>query len=117
MRFHPKRVGGQIIASSNDEEYDLEDLLLGLGFTKDEILRTADELDAYRSVPGTTLRKYINRTLEAVEEDKRIAFLKGLMVGTAISQEADDTDLEDHIDRLVTKRLKELMMDLEGRCS
>jgi len=68
-------------------------------------------------VPGTTLRKYLHRTLETVDEDKRIAFLKGLIVGTAISQEVDDTDLEDNVDRLVAKRLRELMIDLEGRCS
>jgi len=117
MHLQLRRDGGQIIASSNDEEYDIEALLISLGFTKDEILRTLDELDAYRGVPGTTLRKYINRALETVDEDKRIAFLKGLIVGTAISQEVDDIDLEDHIDRLVAKRLKELMMEMEWRCS
>ena len=47
------------------------------------------ELDAYRSVPGTTLKRYINRILASILNEERSAFLKGIMVGVVIREAVD----------------------------
>jgi hypothetical protein len=75
-------------------------------------LRTVDELDAFRSIPGTTLSKYLNRTLSTVDD-----FLKGLIVGTAISEHVEDSEIEDYISEEVAKRMKDMMIELNDRSS
>jgi hypothetical protein len=47
------------------------------------------ELDICRSIPGTTLRRYINRILDGILDEERHAFLKGIMVGVAIKKVVD----------------------------
>jgi len=86
------------------------------GFEEDEVLAAIAELDAYKSIPGTTLRRYVNRVQSSVETDCRPAFLKGVMVGTAISENlvVDRSDIDGRIDAEVKKRLQQILDDLDG---
>ena len=45
------------------EDEDLTSFLESLGFSEEELRDVMYELDSCRSVPGTTIRKYINRIL------------------------------------------------------
>jgi hypothetical protein len=68
-----------------DEDSDeLNSLLLELGFEKEEIREATDELNAYKGIPGTTLKKYVNRALSSISDEGRRDFLKGLIVGMAV---------------------------------
>jgi hypothetical protein len=73
----------------HDEEESLSAFLKELGFTDNELSETEDELNAFRSIPGTTLKRYINRILSTIEDEDRLTFLKGILVGAAIRKPAD----------------------------
>ena len=66
---------------------DLNTILVDLGFSRDEIDQAFYELDEYRSIPGTTLKKYLKRALAS--SDNRQDFLKGLIAGTALRNISD----------------------------
>lgn len=89
--------------SRNDK--DLAAFLEGFGFTKEELSSITDELNAFRSIAGTTLKRYMNRVIETIEGDDRRAFLKGIMIGVVIRKavdelgEPDQTEEEKRIDR------------------
>ncbi len=78
--------------------------LKGFGFAEEELRDVMDELNAYRSIPGTTLGRYMNRIISTIADEERPAFLKGIMVGVAIRKavdalgEPDLTDEEKQID-------------------
>ncbi len=96
-----------------DEKYDFSTFLDVAGFEDDEVLLVMDELDAYRSIPGTTLRRYVNRVQSSVDEDRRLAFLKGVIVGTAIHESLENPDLEKQINAEVNRRLREILDELD----
>lgn len=73
----------------NDNDYNLSSFLMGFGFTEDEIFAVTYELDSYRSIPGTTVKRYLNRIIPTILEEERVAFLKGILVGVAIKSAAD----------------------------
>lgn len=83
---------------------DLSAFLGGFGFAEGELGAVMDELVAYRSIPGTTLGRYMNRVINALADEERPAFLKGVMVGVAIRNAIDalnepgPTDEERQID-------------------
>lgn len=79
--------------SNNDE--DLSSFLKGYGFTEDELFTANYELNSFRSIPGTTVKRYLNRVLQTINEDERMAFLKGIMVGVAIKNAADSLNEPD----------------------
>jgi len=91
------------------EDEDLLAFLEGFGFSEEELNNVMDELNAFRSIPGTTLRKYLNRTLETIAYESRPVFLKGIMVGVAIKnavdalEELDPVDEEKKIDREIER--------------
>jgi hypothetical protein len=64
-------------------------LMGSFGFSEEEVCSVSDELDAYRSIPGTTISRYVNRIINNIENEDRSAFLKGMMAGLAI-RSADD---------------------------
>lgn len=103
--------------SPDEDEYDLKDLLVGLGFTEDQIERTYNELNGFRTIPGTTIKKYLNRALSTVESDRRPEFLKGLIVGTAIREQFEATRIDDYISSEVARRLKDLIIESDKECS
>jgi hypothetical protein len=88
---------------SGDGE-DLSAFLKGFGFSREELSNVVDELNAYRSIPGTTLGRYMKRIISAISDEERPAFLKGIMVGVAIRKAVDAlgepalTDEEKQID-------------------
>ncbi|MCK9585746.1 hypothetical protein, partial [Methanothrix soehngenii] len=68
----------------NNNDEDLSSFLMDFGFTEDELFAVTYELDSYRSIPGTTVKRYLNRILQNITEEDREAFLKGIMVGVVI---------------------------------
>jgi hypothetical protein len=55
--------------------YDDEDLLAflqGFGFSEEELNCVLDELNAYRTIPGTTIGRYMNRITSTIEEEDRL---------------------------------------------
>jgi len=96
-----------------DEKYDFLTFMKAAGFENDELLLVTDELDAYKSIPGTTLRRYVNRVQSSVEVDCRLAFLKGVIVGTAIHESLENPDLEKQINAEVNRRLREILDELD----
>ncbi len=68
------------------------------GFTEDELREVTNELDACRSIPGTTMERYLNRVLHTLIEEDRSAFLKGIMVGVAIRKAVDSMEEPDLTD-------------------
>ena len=75
--------------SMTDNDEDLSSFLISYGFTEDELFAATYELNSYRSIPGTTVKRYLNRVLQTIIEEDRAAFLKGIMVGMAIKNAAD----------------------------
>jgi len=66
------------------EDESLEEFICRFDFTEEEVMAVRDELDSYRTIPGTNLAKYIRRVVVTIDEESRPAFLKGLIVGAAI---------------------------------
>jgi hypothetical protein len=76
-------------------------LLDSFGFSEEEVYQVSDELDAYRSIPGTTISRYVNRIINNIEDVNRSAFLKGMMAGLAIK----NADEELYDPNLIEKEL------------
>lgn len=68
------------------DELDLTAFLQGFGFSCEEIASVHFETDQFRAIPGTSLRRYMNRIIETIDEDDRTAFLKGIILGVAIRE-------------------------------
>jgi hypothetical protein len=68
---------------------NLRAFLKTFGFSEEELCEVIDELNSYRSIPGTTIGRYMNRIINTLQVEDRPAFLKGLMVGVAIREVAD----------------------------
>lgn len=103
---HEKKNYSRDNLQSMSEDYeDLMAFLEGFGFPQDEQRFVLDELNAFRSIAGTTLKRYMNRVIETIDEEERHAFLKGIMVGIVIRkavdalEEPDLTEEEKRIDR------------------
>ncbi len=73
---------------SGDDE-NLSAFLKGFEFSEEELRDVMDELNAYRSIPGTTLGRYMKRIISTISDEERPAFLKGIMVGVAIRRAVD----------------------------
>jgi hypothetical protein len=88
---------------------NLSAFLKGFGFDEEELIAVSDELESFRTIPGTTVERYINRVINTIEEDDRHAFLKGIFVGIAIQkaaeimQQPDLTEEEKRINREIEK--------------
>lgn len=80
------------------DDQDLSTFLEGFGFSEEELSAVVDELNAYRSIPGTTIGRYMNRVISTIAEEDRTAFLKGIMVGVAIRKVADALEEPDLIE-------------------
>lgn len=74
--------------SKNDD--DLASFLEDFGFSPEELSDVSDELNSFRSIAGTTLKRYMNRVIETIEKEERPAFLKGIMVGLVIRKAVDE---------------------------
>ena len=93
----------------NDSDQDLETFLAEFGFSHEEQIVVKYELDEFRSIPGTTLRRYMNRIIDTIRDEERSAFLKGIILGVAIrksvelSNEIDISEEEKQIDIEINK--------------
>jgi hypothetical protein len=93
----------------NHSDQDLEAFLEEFGFSHEEQIVVKYELDEFRSIPGTTLRRYMNRIIETIRDEERSAFLKGIILGVAIrkfvelSNEIDISEEEKQIDLEINK--------------
>jgi hypothetical protein len=102
---YPKR----IIIFMGDDDEDLSAFLKRFGFAEEELSGVMDELDYYKSIPGTTIERYVNRVINTIVEEERPVLLKGIMVGVAIRKavdamnEPDLTDEEKRIAREIEK--------------
>ena len=75
LRIRKRRITTKTILpamSGNDE--DLTAFLEGFGFAQDELRVVVDGLNAFRSIAGTTLKRYTNRVIETIDEEVRHAF-------------------------------------------
>jgi 2-keto-3-deoxy-galactonokinase len=68
---------------------DLSSFLNGFGFEEEELDAVLHELNSFRTIPGTTIERYMNHVINTIEEDDRHAFLKGILVGVAIRKTED----------------------------
>lgn len=93
-----------IFLPMRSDRHDLFSFLHSFGFSEDELNDAFYLTDSFRSIPGTTLRRYMNRTVGSIEVEGRPAFLKGIILGLAIRQavealqEPPETDEEKQID-------------------
>lgn len=93
----------------SSDSYGLFSFLREFGFSEDELNDAFYLTDSFRSIPGTTLRRYMNRTIGSIEVEGRPAFLKGVILGQAIRQavealqEPPETDEEKQIDREIER--------------
>jgi hypothetical protein len=91
------------------EDDDLKALLQGYGFSEEELDCVLYELESFRTIPGTTIARYLKRIISTIEDEERPAFLKGIMAGVAIRRVADAlaepdlTEEEKIIDREIEK--------------
>lgn len=103
---YPERASTAIMG---DEEDDLLAFLQRYGFSPDELDAVLHEIEGFRSIPGTTLHRYMNRVISTIEEDDRPAFLKGVLLGTLIrgavqaQAEISLTEEEKRIDREIER--------------
>jgi len=74
--------------SKNDD--NLLAFLESYGFSLEELMEVSFELNSFRSIAGTTLKRYMNRIIETIEREERRAFLKGLLLGIAIRKAVDE---------------------------
>jgi hypothetical protein len=72
-----------------DDNEDIFAFLDSFGFSPVELNLVLDEFDSFRTIPGTTLRRYMNRVISTIDEDNRPAFLKGILLGIAIREAVD----------------------------
>jgi hypothetical protein len=87
-----------IILGMDGEYEDLSHFLMRYGFSEKELSGVIDELNSYRSIPGTTVHRYTNRIINTIDEGDRTAFLKGIMVGMVIRKAADALQEQDQTD-------------------
>lgn len=63
---------------------DLFSFLHSYGFSLEELDSAFYEIQSFRSIPGTTLRRYMNRIIGSIKKEDRPALLKGIILGVAI---------------------------------
>jgi hypothetical protein len=79
----------RVIVSMDGDDEDLSVFLQSFGFAEEELNRVMDELNSFRTIPGTTIGRYMNRIISTIEEEDRPAFLKGIFVGVVIRKAVD----------------------------
>jgi len=88
---------------------DLFSFLHSYGFSLEELDSAFYEIQSFRSIPGTTLRRYMNRIIGSIKKEDRPALLKGIILGVAIRgavesiEERPLTQEEEQIDREIER--------------
>jgi hypothetical protein len=92
------------------EDEDLSAFLKGFGFEEEELNGALDDLNSFRTIPGTTIGRYMNRVINTIEEEDRDAFLKGILMGVVIRKAVDDLmqpDLSEE-EKRISREIEEL---------
>jgi hypothetical protein len=92
---------------SGDDD-DLLAFLKGFGFDEEELNAVSDELDSFRTNPGTTIERYMNGVINTIEEENRHDFLKGILVGVAIRKAVEALEQPD-----LTEEEKRINLEIE----
>ena len=92
---------------SGDDD-DLLAFLKGFGFDEEELNAVSEELDSFRTNPGTTIERYMNGVINTIEEENRHAFLKGILVGVAIRKAVEALEQPD-----LTEEEKRINLEIE----
>lgn len=71
---------------------DLFSFLQSYGFSPEELDLAFYETQSFRSIPGTTFRRYMNRIIGSIEAEDRPGFLKGIILGVAIRKAAESVE-------------------------
>ena len=66
------------------------------------------ETESFRSIPGTTLRRYMNRIISSIDKEDRPALLKGIILGVAIRKLVESIE-----ERPMTPEEEEIDLEIE----
>ncbi len=66
------------------------------------------ETESFRSIPGTTLRRYMNRIISSIDKEDRPALLKGIILGVAIRKAVESIE-----ERPMTPEEEEIDLEIE----
>jgi len=66
------------------------------------------ETESFRSIPGTTFRRYMNRIISSIDKEDRPALLKGIMLGVAIRKAVESIE-----ERPMTPEEEEIDLEIE----
>ncbi|MGV8125692.1 MAG: hypothetical protein ACP5PV_00580 [Methanothrix sp.] len=92
---------------------DLFSFLQSYGFSWEELDSAFNETQSFRSIPGTTLRRYMNRIIGSVKKEDQPALLKGILLkgiilGVAIRRAAESIE-----ERPLTQEEKQIDLEIE----
>mgnify|MGYP001085370680 FL=1 len=87
---------------------DLFSFLHSYGFSLEELDSAFYETQSFRSIPGTTLRRYMNRIIGSIKKEDRPALLKGIILGVAIRKAAESIE-----ERALTQEEKQIDREIE----
>ena len=87
---------------------DLFSFLHSYGFSLEELDSAFYEIQSFRSIPGTTLRRYMNRIIGSIKKEDRPALLKGIILGVAIRKAAESVE-----EPPLTQEEKQIDMQIE----
>jgi len=88
---------------------DLFSFLHSYGFSLEELDSAFYEIQSFRSIPGTTLRRYMNRIIGSVKKEDRPALLKGIILGVAIRKAAESIE-----ERALTQEEEQIDLEIES---
>ena len=66
------------------------------------------ETESFRSIPGTTLRRCMNRIISSIDKEDRPALLKGIILGVAIRKAVESIE-----ERPMTPEEEEIDLEIE----
>ena len=88
---------------------DLFSFLHSYGFSLEELDSAFYEIQSFRSIPGTTLRRYMNRIRGSIKQEDRPALLKGIILGVAIRKAAESIE-----ERALTQEEEQIDLEIES---
>jgi len=62
----------RIIISMGGDDEDLSEFLKCYGFTEEELNCVLYELNSFRTIPGTTIRRYMNRIINTIGREEHL---------------------------------------------
>ncbi|HUM81611.1 MAG TPA: hypothetical protein PLQ38_07500 [Methanothrix sp.] len=97
-----------ILPAMRNVDEDLFSFLQSYGFSPEELNLAFYETESFRSIPGTTLRRYMNRIISSIDKEDRPALLKGIILGVAIRKLVESIE-----ERPMTPEEEEIDLEIE----